>query len=233
MTGEVGSKGELIAVCGIGWLTSDGYGGVGTAFRQTFAAGEGITSLSRKGLVPTPYRNFGRLDPLSRATIGAVALALGDAGLTGTSGEKQETGIVGTARDGSLAADRAYFEDYLANGRTLGRGNLFIYTLPTSPLGEAAIQYGLTGPLLYAAGGVAPLRTALELAAELVAGGEAPRMLAGEAGMDEAIYFVVDRVAAGAARWTLAEAGTIAASGGGVAEMAAQFSALLTRKGAS
>lgn len=233
MTGGGGRRAELVAIRGIGWLNRAGYGCVGNGLQQAFAAGEGVTALSRRGVVPTPYRNFGRLDPLSRTTIAAVALALDDAGLSGAAGEKQETGIVGTALDGSLAADRAYFEDYVANGRTLGRGNLFIYTLPTSPLGEAAIQFGLTGPLLYAAGGAAPLHTALQLAAELVAGGEAPRMLAGECRDEEALYFLVDRASAGASLCTLAEAGAIAAAGGGVADMAAQFSALLTRKGAS
>jgi 3-oxoacyl-[acyl-carrier-protein] synthase II len=223
----------MIAIRGIGWLTSAGYGTVGSGRHQAFAAGEGVTSLPKTGVVPTPYRNFGRLDPLSRATIGAVALALADAGLTGTPEQKQATGIVGTSRAGSLAADIAYFQDYVANGRTLGRGNLFIYTLPTSPLGEAAIQFGLTGPLLYAAGGAVPLGTVLELAAQLVAGGEAPRMLAGVSGDEEAIYFVVDRAAAGGALCPLAEALEIAASGDGVAGVAAQFTALLTRKGAS
>jgi 3-oxoacyl-[acyl-carrier-protein] synthase II len=223
----------MIAIRGIGWLTSAGYGTIGNGRRQAFAAGEGVTSLSRAGIVPTPYRNFGRLDPLSRTTIGAVALAIADAGLVCAPEPKQAMGIVGTARDGSLAADVAYFRDYVANGRTLGRGNLFIYTLPTSPLGEAAIQFGLTGPLLYAAGAGAPLRTVLEQAAALVTGGEAPRMLAGVASEEEAIYLVVDRADAGVPLCTLAEAFTIVASADGVAAMAAEFSALLTRKGAS
>lgn len=222
----------MIAIRGIGWLTSAGYGTIGKGGQHAFAVGEGVTSLSRAGVVPTPYRNFGRLDPLSRTTIGAVALALDDAGLAGAPEHKQATGIVGTARDGSLAADLAYFRDYVANGRTLGRGNLFIYTLPTSPLGEAAIQFGLTGPLLYAAGGAAPLGTALKLASDLVAGGEAPRMLAGTAGADEALYLMVDRAETGEPLCTLAEALAVAASGDGVAGMAAEFSALLTRKGA-
>ena len=43
----------------------------------------------------------------------------------------------------------AYFQDYVSGGRKLGRGNLFIYTLPTSPAAEAAIHFGLAGPLLY------------------------------------------------------------------------------------
>ena len=54
-------------------------------------------------------------------------------------------------QEGSLQSDLEYFRDYLEGGRTLSRGNLFIYTLPSSPLGEAAIHFGLLGPLLYAA----------------------------------------------------------------------------------
>ncbi|TLM65515.1 MAG: hypothetical protein FDZ69_09600 [Deltaproteobacteria bacterium] len=222
----------MIAVRGIGWLAAARYGSVARGLQEAFPAGEGPAVLAKTGVVPTPYRNFGRLDPLSRNTIAAVALALGDAGLTGRPGETQATGIVGAARDGSLAADVAYFRDYLENGRTLGRGNLFIYTLPTSPLGEAAIQFGLTGPLLYAAGAGAPLGSALELAAELVAGGEAPRMLAGEAGADAALYLLVDRTGPGGALCSLAEARAIVEPGDGVAAVAARFSALLTRKGA-
>jgi 3-oxoacyl-[acyl-carrier-protein] synthase II len=223
----------MTGIRGIGWLTGTDYGAIGRGFRQAFPPGEGVAALAKSGVVPTPYRNFGRLDPLSRNTIAAVALALDDAGLATPGGEQLATGIAGTARDGSLAADVAYFRDYLENGRTLGRANLFIYTLPTSPLGEAAIQFGLTGPLLYAAAGRAPLGSALELAAALVAGGEAQRMLAGQADAETALYLLVDRAEAGVPLCTLAEVLAIAASGESVAAMAAQFSALLTRKGAS
>jgi 3-oxoacyl-[acyl-carrier-protein] synthase II len=223
----------MIGIRGIGWLTGSDYGAIGRGFRQPFPPGEGVTSLAKTGVVPTPYRNFGRLDPLSRCTIAAVALALDDAGLAAPGGELPATGIAGTARDGSLAADVTYFRDYVENGRTLGRANLFIYTLPTSPQGEAAIQFGLTGPLLYAASSRSPLGSVLELAAALVAGGEAPRMLAGQAGAESALYLLVERADAGVPLCTLAEALAIAASGESVAAMAAQFSALLTRKGAS
>lgn len=223
----------MIGIRGIGWVTGTGYGRIGQGFHQAFQPGEGVAALAKSGVVPTPYRNFGRLDPLSRNTIAAVALALDDAGLAAPGGEPQAIGIAGTARDGSLAADVAYFRDYLENGRMLGRANLFIYTLPTSPLGEAAIQFGLTGPLLYAAAGQAPLAGALDLAAELVVGGEAPRMLAGQADAETALYLLVDRAEGGVPLCTLAEALAIAATEDDLAAMAAQFSALLTRKGAS
>lgn len=221
----------MIGIRGIGWLTAAAYGRVGRGQRQAFPPGAGTASLAREGIVPTAHRNFGRLDPQSRNTIAAVALALDDAGLTGLPGERQATGIVGAARDGSLAADVAYFRDYLENGRRLGRGNLFIYTLPTSPLGEAAIQFGLTGPLLYTAAAAAPLRAAVDLAGDLVAGGEAARMLVGETEAEAALYLLVDRADAGGALCSLAEACTIVEPGDGVAAMAARFSALLTRKG--
>jgi hypothetical protein len=58
-------------------------------------------------------------------------------------------------------------------------------------------------------------------------------MLAGASGEEEAIYLVVGRAEAGGPLCTLAEALAIAASGESVAAMAAQFSALLIRKGTS
>lgn len=221
----------MIGIRGVGWLTAAAYGQAGRGLCQPFPAGEGPASLAKSGVVPTPYRNFGRLDPLARLTIAAVALTLDDAGEAVALGEKQGTGIVGATRDGSLAADVAYFRDYLENGRTLGRGNLFIYTLPTSPLGETAIQFGLTGPLL-ATTAEAPLAAAVELAAGLVAGGEAPRMLAGAASAEDALYLLIERTGPDTPRCALDPVRAVINSGKGVAAMAAQFSALLNRKGA-
>ena len=100
-------------------------------------------------------------------------------------------GLTCTNSSGSLPTDILYFKDYVECGRTLGRGSLFIYTLPSSPLGEAAIHFGLQGPLLYAANGRASLGTALETAAEMVLLGEAEAMLAGTADEQEALYFVL------------------------------------------
>jgi len=48
-----------------------------------------------------------------------------------------------------LWSQRFVFLDYVQAGRKLGRGSLFIYTLPSSPLAEAAIHFGLQGPVLY------------------------------------------------------------------------------------
>ena len=56
---------------------------------------------------------------------------------------------MGASPAGALASNFAYFRDYVAYGRKLGRGNLFIYTLASSPLAEAAIHFGLQGPTFY------------------------------------------------------------------------------------
>ncbi len=96
-----------------------------------------------------PIENFGRFDAASRLVVISAALALHDAGIPYAKGKKQDIGILGTSPDGALDADLAYFRDYAQAGRKLGRGNLFIYTLPSSPLAEAAIHFGLQGPSAY------------------------------------------------------------------------------------
>lgn len=48
-----------------------------------------------------------------------------------------------------MSSDLKYYRDFLEFGGTAGRANLFLYTLPTSPLGEASVHFGLTGPLAF------------------------------------------------------------------------------------
>lgn len=89
-----------------------------------------------------------------------------------------EIGLVCGDFDGCLAANQEYFRDYVATGRTVGRGNLFIYTLPTSVLGEVAIVLSLTGPCLFIHDETRPLAALARHAREFVADGEADAMLA-------------------------------------------------------
>jgi 3-oxoacyl-(acyl-carrier-protein) synthase len=180
-----------ILVRGIGWLTNEGYGCVRTGLRKDYGNAEGEHSLPGKDIFSHPYKNFGRLDNISRMTAYAVALALRDAGIPYGPGKKQDIGIIGTNAEGSLRSDLEYFTDYVRSGRTLGRGNLFIYTLPSSPVGEAAIHFGFLGPLLYAAGRDASLLSVFDTAGEMLLSGETPVMLAGRAEQDEAVFFVL------------------------------------------
>jgi 3-oxoacyl-[acyl-carrier-protein] synthase II len=180
-----------VSVLGMGWLTREGFGCGRSGRRQSFAAVEDRGALLKKGIFPHPFRNFGRMDAVSKTTAYAVALALRDAGVEYAPDRKQDIGLIGTCGEGSLATDREYFRDYIDGGRTLSRGNLFIYTLPSSPLGESAIHFGLQGPLLYVATAGHSLQPLLELAASMVAAREAAMMIAGIAEEEEAVFFVL------------------------------------------
>src|SRR5574341_2368969 len=114
-------------------------------------------------------------------------------------------------------------------GRTLGRGNLFIYTLPSSPLGEAAIHFGLQGPLFYAAEGRASLGMVFEIAAEMLLLGETEAILAGVAEHESALYAFLGR-GREAEICDINEARGIAEQGGPLAGMIKDFKAVKGKK---
>jgi 3-oxoacyl-[acyl-carrier-protein] synthase II len=182
-----------ISVYGIGWLSKEGYGCIRSGLKHAYENGEGAHALLRRDIFSHPFKNFGRLDTISRMTAFGVSLALQDAGIEYSPTDKQDLGIVGTSSEGSLRSDIEYFRDYLESGRKLSRGNLFIYTLPSSSIGEAAIHFGLLGPVVYAVGEGDALLTVLGMAHEMVLAGDAPVMLAGRAEADEAMFFVIGR----------------------------------------
>ncbi len=172
----------MICIGGLGWINRQGYGCVRRSLELS-----GVPKKEEAFL--HPFNNFGRLDTVSKMTAYAVALALKDAGIKYPLSRKQDIGIIGTNAAGCINSDIRYFKDYLDSGRTLSRGNLFIYTLPSSPLSEAAIHFGLQGPLFYATGnGMAGI---LNIAAEMIHMGEAAIVLAGMAEEDAAAYFVL------------------------------------------
>jgi hypothetical protein len=91
---------------------------------------------------------------------------------------RQEIGLLAARSEGLLRANEEYFRDYVAMGRTLGRGNLFIYTLATSALGEVAIALSLTGPSMFIQADARPLAALVRHGEQLIADGEAGGMLA-------------------------------------------------------
>lgn len=214
-----------IGIYGIGWFSDNGCGQIASGRPRSFAPGETFPTLPREALFPRPIRNFGRLDRVSRITLAAVSLALQDAGIDSSPLNKQAIGIVGTNSEGSLITDLDYFLDYVDNGRKLSRANLFIYTLPSSPLGEAAIHFGLTGPLLYTMDGDGSAVSALRLAAGFITDGGAPMMLAGRTEGDRALYFLLGDEGARPV-CTLDEAVAILADGFDVAAMVGNFTRL-------
>ncbi|MDT8391706.1 MAG: hypothetical protein RRC34_14495 [Lentisphaeria bacterium] len=160
-------------------MTSDGANilGRGVVSARTAADVRAVyDQLVRDGTV-TPVKQFGRFSLETRRVFLATALALNDADLAGNL--PPGTGIIHTSADGALADNLAYFNDYLRGGRKLARANLFIYTLPTSPLGEAAIHFNLNGPLYHITGSEVNNRELiLTEACSLIDQGDAPLMLA-------------------------------------------------------
>jgi 3-oxoacyl-[acyl-carrier-protein] synthase II len=175
---------------GVGWVTASAYGRVRQGDSGELADGVKLLR-SVNALFQHKIENFGRFDPVSRMACCACALALRDAGLDYSPERKQELGIVGVGFTGSIGANRLFFKDYVDAGRTLARGNLFVYTLPSAPPGEAAIHFGFQGPLFSVVAPATPLADGLEIAAALVADGDAPALLVVHAESDLAVAVLV------------------------------------------
>ena len=116
------------------------------AFPELNAARKELLQLP--GMPACDLGDFGRGGVTVRRAMLTALLAAWDAG-----GKLPEnTGVLGWNGDGCTAENLAYWRDYVGNGRTAGRGGLFVATLPTIPYCEAAIA-------LNCRGGVAYLRT--------------------------------------------------------------------------
>jgi 3-oxoacyl-(acyl-carrier-protein) synthase len=90
---------------------------------------------------------------------------------------KAHVGLVVWQPEGSAKLNRAYFEDYVATGCILGRGQLFAATLPTAVASEVAIALRFTGPLLYVAETQGTARAAHEVALDVIRDGLAEAMV--------------------------------------------------------
>jgi 3-oxoacyl-[acyl-carrier-protein] synthase II len=146
-------------VKGIGWVTPFGLGsgrpgetvqlgsgrpGAPSARRAAARPAFGVEGLKSSQFLEAPHPRFGRFDSYAKAGFGAIALALRSARLDRWT-QKRAIGLVVGTRLGCLEADRAYFQTVAFQGGTLASPNLFAYTLPSTMLGEASIQFGLTG----------------------------------------------------------------------------------------
>ncbi len=61
----------------------------------------------------------------------------------------ERTAFFGWNGSGCASANAAYWRDYTENGRELGRASLFVPTLPSIPVCEAAITLKIHGPAMY------------------------------------------------------------------------------------
>jgi 3-oxoacyl-[acyl-carrier-protein] synthase II len=184
----------MIVITGIGWITKREYGSVLQGLRRNYDNTSSLNSqLYHESLFLYPIKNFGRFDTPSKMACCTGALALRDAGILYSEQRKQNIGIIGTNTTGSLPSDVYYFKDYVKSGRTLARGNLFIYTLPSSPLAEVAISFGLQGPLLYMTFPQKQISSLLRCAGEMILCQETSVMLAVKVDEEGGICFVLSR----------------------------------------
>ncbi len=133
-----------LEIRGVGWVTPLGIGDSrsGAAFRLGSGA---LPRLRSRMFLDTVHPRYGRFDLYAKAGFGAIAMALRSAGLERWEQKRPIGLVVGTQR-GCLENDMAYFRTAATEGGALASPNVFAYTLPTSTLGEASIQFGLTGP---------------------------------------------------------------------------------------
>lgn len=222
----------MIALCGIGWINKEEYMCVMKGLRVRYKDATSFDGLSKKGIFSYPFKNFGRFDPVSKMVCYSVALALKDADESYSPDIKKDMGIIGTNTDGSLQSDIDYFKDYVDCGRKLSRGNLFIYTLPTSPLAEAAIHFGLQGPLLYITSGCLDVPLIIRTAEEMMLLNETQSVLAGVNSKDEAVYFVFKKEpgSESPALCNVPEAVSVTEKGTSLQETAEKFLMLKKRK---
>jgi 3-oxoacyl-[acyl-carrier-protein] synthase II len=144
------------------------------------------SELTDKPLFVTP-KHFARFSPDAQRASLAVASLLSKEGLLLDEDrllrwDRQErpqacVGLVVWLPEGSAKMNRTYFEDYVATGSILGRGQLFAATLPTAVASEVAIALRFTGPLLYVAESEGTVRPALKVARDVLQDGLAEAMV--------------------------------------------------------
>jgi len=141
-------------------------------------------------LVGKPVKYYARMTRETRCCLFAATLAMES---SGARSEVTEIGLIAAGSDGWMQASGEYFRDYVEHGRTLGRGNLFIYTLPTSGLGEVAIALGLSGPCMFAHDAKNPTAGLCRIGGQLLADGEAQVILGIYSSADAAVCLNLHR----------------------------------------
>lgn len=117
-----------------------------------------------------------RADALVRLTIGA-AVRLRELIAAAGQGTLEGAGIVVGHGLATIDTNAAYLARIRAAGASRGEPRRFPYTTPNAPAGECAVALGLTGPAFAVGGGPHGGLEALAVAADLVRGGVADRIV--------------------------------------------------------
>ncbi|MDM8525685.1 hypothetical protein QUF80_20125 [Desulfococcaceae bacterium HSG8] len=184
----------MIIIKGIGWIKQQEYGCAIKKIRRNYDNMRALYSqLNEEKIFSYPIKSFGKSDAVSKNTCCTTALALHDASISYAEDRKQDMGILGTNTAGCVQSNADYFKDYVESGRTLARGNLFVYTLPSTPLADAAIHFKCQGPVLYMAFKGEQIPSLLRHAEKMILRDEAPAMLAVRSDEKEGVCFVLAR----------------------------------------
>ena len=177
-----------------GWINAHRYGMFRAGTSVEYAGRASLRTLGKTdGLFAYPVKNHGRFGAATQRICCLTALALRDAGIEYEKGRRLDIGLLATDAHGCAEANRTYFEDYVDAGRTLSRANLFIYTLPSSPIAEAAVHFGLQGPLLYLRNQDGSADRLWTTAQRMIAEGQAETMLVYELTTELERCFVVGK----------------------------------------
>ena len=168
----------MIYLNAFSWMTPSSYGNSHQAFKSPEESRESLYMPERDSILINKVPNWGRFDDNTRKACLGAGLALKDLGLAQDS-QKHKIGLIAFGEKGSNNTDRDYFLDFLDHGESTGRSHLFIYTLPTSPFAEAAIYFGLMGPIYYLSGRDSILQESLQSAARMILSANADQMIVG------------------------------------------------------
>ena len=117
-----------------------------------------------------------RADALVRLTIGA-AVRLRELIVAAGQGTLEGAGIIVGHGLATIDTNATYLARIRAHGASRGEPRRFPYTTPNAPAGECAVALGLTGPAFAVGGGPHGGLEALAVAADLVRGGIADRIV--------------------------------------------------------
>jgi 3-oxoacyl-[acyl-carrier-protein] synthase II len=162
-------------VTGVGWVTAAGRG---RGREERFSWGQGqLPSIARKDIFADPRPHFGRMDRFSKLGLAAVAMALRDAGIE--SGKEQTIGVIASTINGCIDTDRVYFNAIRESGAQFASPHLFVFVSGNTFLGEASIEFNLTGPT-FLLNEREPSRCAvLSMGVEIIATNQSNVMVAG------------------------------------------------------
>jgi len=211
-----------VALIGLGWATPDELGFV--------QASGSIRMPHPQTGNPEPffeggYKNWGRMSPVAKRLAYPVELGLRQLDGDRAMRESRAWGIIGLSATGCHDDNRAFFRDYLVNGRALARGGLFVHTLPSTPVAEASIHYGLRGPVFHLVDPTVDFSRSVDWACSIIECADATNMIIASL-LDELILCAFLGQAstgehAGAMGWADEVAGVI--HGGDPADWLARF----------